>query len=410
MSGDAPTPESIRSQLAELEGALEAAATEADLDDVESRLATVAEDIDTLEAAVEAEAGDEEEADDEVSVDVDAINEELDTLEAELADQRGPYVDDVANTLEEAADTVERRDLTDQGLQAVQSAVADARVSLSLEVSPPEIDTAEESAIVSHVQALAAAVGERDLDPDADASRIASMLGTAESLVGAVEDAEVWSDLTVRQQLDRKGFYDSIEVDRDFPPELSAIKAWEDRNEAEPIRLALDAMDSDFMEEYCMEALGRLRDEEAIDALSSRANRRNETAIEALGRIGSPEAVDTLGKHLDGSLALQVASLRALGRIGSAEPLEDVAERLRTDETAQVRSVAARALGMIGDTRAIPVLGAALAEDEDPVVRGNAAWALAQIRTPDALATLEEYADDASPLVAEHARQARAQH
>ena len=407
MSGDAPTAESIRSQLADIEDALDAAETEADLDDVESRLAAVADALDALKATVEDDPDDEADDDDEAGIDIDALADDLDALEADLEDQRGPYVSDVEATLEEAADAVEDRDLTDQGLQTVQSAVADARVSLSLEVSPPEIDTAEETAIVSHIQALAAAAGERDLDPDADANRIASMLGTAESLIEAIEDAEVWSDLTVRQQLDRKGFYDSIEVDRDFPPELSAIKAWEDRGEAEPIRLALDAMDSDFMEEYCMEALGRLRDEAAIDALSSRANRRNETAIEALGRIGSPEAVDALTKHLDGSLALQTASLRALGQIGSADPLADIAERLRTDNPTQVRSMAARALGMIGDTRAIPVLNAALSEDEDPVVRGNAAWALAQIRTPDALATLAEHADDASPLVAEHAQRVR---
>ncbi|MFP4218507.1 MAG: HEAT repeat domain-containing protein, partial [Salinarchaeum sp.] len=211
MSGDAPTAESIRSQLADVENALDAAETEADLDDVESRLVTVADDLDALKATVEDETDDDAD-DDDAGVDIDALADDLDTLEADLEKQRGPYVSDVETTLVGAADAVEDRDLTDQGLQTVQSAVADTRVSLSLEVSPPEIDTAEETAIVSHIQALAAAAGERDLDPDADANRIASMLGTAESLVEAVEDAEVWSDLTVRQQLDRKGFYDSIEV------------------------------------------------------------------------------------------------------------------------------------------------------------------------------------------------------
>ncbi len=393
MAGDAPTAASIRERATALEEALEAAETESELDDIEPRLDELEADVETLAATLtEQETDDDTEAESE-QPDIDALEETVETLRATLTDCRGPYASDVVDTLEEAISSIKTQELTANGRVAVQSAVNEALSEMDVAVDQLTADNPAVAPIIEHLSTVQERIAARETDPDADADWIQRHLAAVDALTEAIDDAEVWDDLTVQQKLEQQGFYDIVEERRDFPPELSAIKAYEKRGEAEPILLALDMLDSDFMEEYCMEALGRLRATEAVDELTSRANRRNETAIEALGRIGSDEAVDALLKHIDGNLALQVASLRALGQVGSPEPVPDIAEVATTGETAQVRSMAARALGMIGDTRAIPVLEQLLTDDNNPIVRQNAGWALSQIQTPRALAAVERHPD-----------------
>jgi HEAT repeat protein len=149
---------------------------------------------------------------------------------------------------------------------------------------------------------------------------------------------------------------------------------------------------------------------EGIDALTQRANRRNELAIEAIGKIGHEDGISAVKKHAEseGNPSLQSVSLKALGAIGSEETTESVAQQLAVDD-ASVRSQAARSLGMIGDTRAIEPLADVLDDaDEDNTVRASAAWALVQIGTERALETAAAYADDTPYLISVEAAKAKA--
>jgi len=172
--------------------------------------------------------------------------------------------------------------------------------------------------------------------------------------------------------------------------------------------MALEQLDSDFMEENCLDALRRLGSEAAFDPVQALAKRRNVPAIEVLGKIGDERAVDTLVDFVDsGNPPLQKATLRALGEIGSEETTQGIANVLADEESA-VRSAAARSLGLIGDTRAIEPLSDRLADDgEANEVRASAAWALVRIGTERALSAAAEYDDDRDYSVQFEAERAR---
>jgi HEAT repeat protein len=413
MSDEEPTEESLRERIDTLADRLEEAETEDDLDEIEA-------DIDELEADIEAAdlpmpEPEEDEEEDDVTPPEEELTDDLDDLRDDVDDQRGPYAEDVVDAIEDAISTVEseewleetRSEVTETTADAVEQAADELDTDIDVVTIEKTPDGEYVSAAVDMLGSVVDAVEAADLDPDDDAEVIAAMLDWADELEDDLGDIRTWDDLTVREKLDRHGFYDVLDHRKDFPPEWNAIKVYEDRGEPEPILLALDLLGSEFMEEHCLESLDRMGPEEALDDMEPLAQRRNEQAISVLGSIGSEEAVDTVLDHVDsGTLSLRTTAMDALGDIGSEEATQTIANQL-VDDDPTIRSTAARALGRIGDTRAIEPLADILEDSEEEArVRASAAWALNQIQTEDALEIVADYEDDESYLVQSEAEKA----
>ena len=380
---------------------LEAAETEADLDAVEEQLDAVAA---ALEEADLPEPDDEEEDHPE-----ERIESRLSELRDDLEAQRGPYLEDVTAILEDAEATLTDSEWTEDGTdEAVDAAVAfaeraDEAVDLDLVV-----DADDPEAAAAELAEVREALAGLTLDPDEDSETVEALFEAAEELETALEDAEVWDDLTVREQLDAQGFYDVLDPEnrKDFPPEWNAVKLYEQAGDVEPILTALEKLGSDFMEENILDALEHIAPVEAFDAVHERAQKRDHRAIRVLGRIGDERACETLEEFLGGGdVRLELTTLRALGAIGEADSTQAVANRLAADNP-EVRSAAARALGRIGDTRAIDPLADVLADDDADEVRASAAWALNQVGTERALEAAAQYTDDRSYIVQAEAEKA----
>lgn len=399
MSEDAPDPDDLRERLADLTDRLDAAEAEADYRAIDEELDAVEADLTALEEAVD-------EDDEEALEPVEELGDELEEVAETLEEMRGPYAEDVRAVLEAVSETVDAEEWTEDGESAVIEAVKRFVVVEGLPESPDPPEGIEE--VGPRLQAIGESIGAADLDPDDDAETIETLLEAAESLRDAVDAAETWDDLSVRERLDAHGFYDVLDHRKDYPPEWSALKAHEKAGNAEMILLAYDLLDSEFMEEHCLEAFKRLGSPEALDAMVQQAQRRDRDAIEVLGRIGDEEPVDMLVEYLGEGPArpLELTILRSLGMIGSPAATQAVADRLVADDPL-VRSTAARALGMIGDTRAIAPLAEALDDDEAGNVRASAAWALNAIGTHEALEAASGYADDREYLVEVQAERAR---
>jgi hypothetical protein len=405
---DADVPDvsadALDDRLDDAEAALDEAETEADLDDVEA-------DLDDIETKLEAASLPEPDEDDEDTEDPAAeLEDRLSDLRDQLADQRGPYAEDVTGEIEAAQSTITDTRWTDDGEPAVAEAVEAFVDTVAAELSTTfSFDDETLDDLSAGLDEVAAAVADEGLDPDEDAETIESLLSAAETLTDDLAAAEEWSDLTVREQLAHEGFYDVLNSEnrKDFPPEWNAVKIYEKQDEPEPILMALEKFDSDFMEENILESLKRMAPEEAFDEIHQRAQKRNKVPVEILGKIGDERATETLHDFIDGDgdPALQKVTLRALGEIGSEESVQPVADRLAADSD-EVRSVAARALGLLGDTRAIEPLADVLADDEADEVRASAAWALNQIGTERALDVVAEYTDDSAYLVQSEAQKA----
>ena len=400
MTENAPDPDDLRERLAALTERLDAAELEEEYIEIDEELSAIETTLDELEEALD---------DDEEDEALDELTAELADLESTLEDERGPYAEDIIEMLESVSATVVDEDWTENGQTAVLEAVGafaetegDAFDGVDqpddLEGAGDVIDTVSES------------LADADLHPDEDAEAIATALEAAQSLSDAVDAAETWSDLTVREKLEARGFYDILQHRKDYPPEWSALKAHEQEGNVEMILLAHELLDSAFMKEHCIEALKRLGPSEALEPMMQLAQRRRPEAIDVLGRIGDDEPVEMLiGFVEEGpNRPLELVLLQTLGRIGSEDATQTVANRLLADDPL-VRSVAARSLGMIGDTRAIDPLSNALAEDDADNVRGSAAWALNEIGTEDALeAIVEQGSDDRAYLVEAQVTRARA--
>ncbi|WP_439026078.1 HEAT repeat domain-containing protein [Haloarchaeobius sp. DT45] len=388
--------ESLSERLEAIAEDLESAETEADLDDVESDLDAVAAD---LEAADLPEPEDDDEEDP-----ADELESRLSDLRDELEDSRGPYAEEVVDDIEEAKSTIEDTRWTETGESEVVDAVDSflATDELDVDATVGSVDDAADALgdAIDAVEGLA-------LDPDDDAATIESLLDASQTLLSDLEDAEEWDDLSVREQLDFHGFYDVLDHRKDYPPEWHAIKVFERDMEPEKILIGLDMFESDFMQEHCMEALGRLGPEEAIEPMQNLAQRRDKQAISVLGKIGSEEPVEMLLDYVDADSdpALQKVTFKALGEIGAEAAVQPLANKLAV-ENHIIRSRAARALGLIGDTRAIEPLADVLEDDEEDTVRASAAWALNQIGTERALDAVAGYSDDRSFLVQDEAQKA----
>jgi HEAT repeat protein len=393
--------DAMEARLEEASEALEAAETEADLDDVEAQL-------DAVEAALEEADLPEPDDEDEESPE-ERIEERLSELRDDLAEARGPYLEDVTAILEEAEGTLTDSEWTEDGegaaVAAVETFLEAANEAADLELAA-EGETPEE--VTEDLAAGRETVAGLGLDPDDDAETVGELLEAAETLEADLEDAEVWSDLTVREQLDAQGFYDVLNSKnrKDFPPEWNAVKLYEKAGDVEPILLALETFESDFMEENILDALEHIAPAEAFEPVHERAERRDHQAVRILGRIGDERACETLEDFLGGGdVKLELVTLRALGAIGSTDSTQAVANRLVAD-SADVRSAAARALGQIGDTRAIDPLADVLADDDADEVRASAAWALNQVGTERALEVAAGYTDDRSYIVQAEAEKA----
>ncbi|MFC7236161.1 HEAT repeat domain-containing protein [Halosegnis marinus] len=396
------TPDGLHERLDAAEEALDAAETERDLDEVEADL----DDIGTkLEAAELPEPEDDDEEDPR-----EELEGRLSDLRDALEEQRGPYASDVVDAVEEARADVTDAEWTEDGESEAAAAVEaflDAVEPILGESFDEGSDFPEDHA--DALDAVAVAVGDAALDADEDADTIADLLDAADELTDGLDDAEVWDDLTVVEQLTVEGFYDRMESAnrKDFPPELGVVRIAEHENDPERILMALDYLESDFMQDNCVTALRRMGAPEAYDAMMGLAQRRDRPAIEVLGKIGNDDACETLHDYIDGESnpPLQKTVLKALGEIGAAESTQPVADRLVAEDP-EVRSQAARALGRIGDTRAVAPLSDTLAEDESDNVRAAAAWALYQIGTEAALEEAAEYAGDRSYIVQNEAEKA----
>jgi HEAT repeat protein len=384
------------------------AETEADLDDVE----TTVDDIEADLAETDLPEPDEDDGDEEAEDPAADLEDRIADLRDDLEAARGPYAEDVTDAVEDARSTIESTRWTDTGVEDLHDAVA-AFVDAVDDVLESAVDAElgeDTDSLVAALDAAVEAVEAADLDPDADADAIAELLDAADALSAGVEDAEAYDDLSVREKLRVEGFYEALgDKHKDFPPEWSALKEWEKRDDVEMVLLLLDLMgDSDFMERHCIESLERMANPDCVDAMLERAERRDQDAIRVIGKTGhaSEDVLDTFHEFVDGDPALQVVVLRALGELGSRESTQPVADQL-VAETARVRSQAARALGMLGDPRAVEPLADVLGDEEEAEnVRASAAWALVQIGTRDALSTAAEYADDRSYVVQSEAERA----
>ncbi|SDF87015.1 HEAT repeat domain-containing protein [Halorientalis regularis] len=397
--------EAVGDRLDSVEDALEEAETEADLDEIDA-------DLDAIEEAVEALVPDDEDEEDEEAAD---LRDRLDSLRGDVESQRGPYAEDVTEQIDAAADTVESTEWTGDGELEVIPAVEeflDTAGSQLVETFEPDSD--EMGDLAAELRTVSEIVEDTDLDADEDAETIETLLEAAESLGTALEDAEEWDDLLVREQLDARGFYDPLDPEnrKDFPAEWNAVKLHEkaykdgDEEAVEMILLGLEKFESDFMEENVLDSLERIAPPEATEDLLAMAEKRNKQAIRILGRIGAEEALDTIEEYVEGGdVALRKVTLRAIGAIGQERSTQVVADQLVADD-AEVRSTAARALGLLGDTRAIDPLADVLAEDDADEVRASAAWALNRIGTERAREAAADYADDRAYLVQVEAEKA----
>jgi len=404
---DAESPEvALTSRLDDAAESLEAAETESDLDEVEATL-------DEIESDLEAADLPEPDEDDEDAEDPrEELESRLSDLRDDLEDQRGPYIEDAADIVADAQSTVADSEWTDDG---EGEAVAAVESFLDAAGEHYDLDADASDSPAEAADALGAAADDLEssgLDPDEDDEAIAGLLDAAETLEDDLDAAETWDDLTVREQLDARGFYDVLDNEnrKDFPPEWTALKIYAKRGEVEPMLFALDKLDdSDFMEEYVLDQFLHMgkEAENAFEELHQRSQKRNKRPIRILGKIGDDRAAETLHDFIDGDgdPALQKVTLRALGEMGSEESVGPVAQRLVAEDE-EVRSVAARALGLLGDTRAIDPLADVLDEDDVDSVRASAAWALRQIGTERALDVASEYTDDDAYLVQAEAEKA----
>lgn len=393
-------PATFHTRLDESADALEAAKTEDDLDAIEDDLSSIATDLDEATFPEPPEPEDDDE--DAPPHPRDELTDRLDELKDSLEDQRGPYASDVIEAIESVHSTVASTTWAEEGeselIDAIDPFLDTVEGSVGGSFAMPEVGDIAGYATV--LEATIEAVEDEYLDADDDAGTIAGLLEVIEELSDSVDAATAFADLEVREQLNRRGYFDVLGHYTDFPVEWSALKAHEADRNVEMILLAYDLLDSNFMEDHCIDSLRRLGDERAVDPMMNLAQRRDKAAIEVLGKIGSTEPVEMFSEYIaaDSDPHLQRVTLKAVGEIGSEESTHDVAQQLEAENSA-IRSHAARALGLIGDTRAIEPLAAVLESDASGPVRGSAAWALVQIGTEEALAIVREYADDGDYLV-----------
>jgi len=101
-------------------------------------------------------------------------------------------------------------------------------------------------------------------------------------------------------------------------------------------------------------------------------------AADALGSLGEIACEPLLRPLVYHRINVRIGAIEALGAIGSPRSVEPLIKTLMTDQSHEVRWVAAVALGEIGDKRAIPPLLASL-KDDNRYVRYGSVRALEEI-------------------------------
>jgi len=406
---DEATEESLNEYLDEIAERLDDAETEADLDDIDALLDDAEDGLD------EADLPEPDEDDEDADYPRGDLEDRIAELRDGVEEARGPYAEDVIDAIEAAASTLEDTEWTadgrDDAADAVDAFVEEASESVAVDAFPEHDDLDE---LIAALDAVAEAVADADLDPDADAETIAALIDATDGLEAGLDDAEEWDDLETHEQLRAQGYYDVLGHYKDFPVEWSALKEHEARGNVDMILLALNSLESDFMERHCLEAFERMgkrgKTEASLEELLGRAEKRDQFAIRILGKMAAEEATETLVEFVseDSNPQLQKIVFKALGEIGAAEAVQPLADQLDPEGDTEdlVRPHAARALGLIGDTRAIDPLADALAEDDSDDVRAAAGWALRQIGTREAIETVAEYADEHSFIVSTEAEKA----
>ncbi|SHH36991.1 HEAT repeat domain-containing protein [Halobaculum gomorrense] len=396
--------EDLDARLDETAEALDAAETEGDLDEVEA-------DLDGIEADLERADLPEPDEDDEDAVDPrEEVESRLSDQRDDLEEQRGPYASDTVDDIESARARIADTRWTDSGEATLPGVVDDffAAVTDTLDTDLNRAGDDDPESLADALDDAVAAIEDAGLDPDEDAETIAALLEATDALETGVDDAEEWDDLETHEQLQAQGFYDVLGHYKDFPPELSALKEHEQRGNVEMVLLALDSLQSEFMEEHCLDALTRMGDRGAFEAMHQRAQKRDQPAIRALGKMAATDAVETLVEYVDSDSnpTLQKVTFKALGEIGHEDAVQPLANKLAM-ENDEVRPYAARALGLIGDARAVDPLADAAADDDSDNVRAAALWALRQIGTEAALEAAAEFDDDRAFIVQTEAQKAR---
>lgn len=396
--------EELEARLDDAAAALDDAETEADLDEVAAAVDAVADALAETEFSEPEDEGEASPA--------EAIEARIEALRGEIETQRGPYAADVRDALDDLQATLTETRWTAEGTPATREAVetflGDAGDALGTDFGNAADESPE--ALVHELDAVDEAIEEAALDADEDRETLAALVAATEHLETGLDEAEEWDDLQTNEQLRAAGFYDVLGHYKDYPVEWAALKEHEQQGNVEQVLRALDALDSEFMERHCLEALNRMGDADAFEAMHERAGRRDKPGIEALGKMGAgaEAAVDTLLEYIDtdSDPQLQKVTFRALGEIGSEAATQPLANKLVMDDP-NVRVVAARALGLLGDARAIDPLAKTIDDDEDRTVRAAAAWALRQIGTREALEAAAEYDDARAYTLQAEAMKAR---
>ena len=397
---DEAPAEALATRLDAAAEALDAAETEADLDEVAATLDALREAFESTDLPEPADDDDEDPA--------ATVEERLDGLETDLESARGPYAADVAESVAGTAETVASTRWTEAGTEAVLAAAAGfAGAASEATGGGVAVEGTDAEAAAAALETAADAIEAAGLDPDDDAATIADLVAAADELADAVEAAEEWTDLEKHRRLEAEGFYDVLGHYKDFPPEWAALKEHERRGNVEMVLLALETLDSEFMERHCLEAITRMNDPGAFEPMHARASKRDKPGVRALGKMAATDAVETLIEYVDADSdpQLQKVTFRALGEIGDARATEPLAQKLAMDDD-EVRPHAARALGLLGDARAVEPLVDTLATDEADTVRAAAAWALRQIGTERALEAAAGAVDDDAYLVSFEAERA----
>jgi HEAT repeat protein len=145
--------------------------------------------------------------------------------------------------------------------------------------------------------------------------------------------------------------------------------------------LAIVDVDSGWVRYFAAEALNKLEDRRAAEAmlkaLEDHDPRIRKEAIYAIGKFHERRAVEPLLRILgEENERLAEIAVWALGEIGDERAVEPLIAKLLHDKSWSMRDRAALALGSIGDNRAAPALADRSRMDENEVVRSRATRAL----------------------------------
>jgi HEAT repeat protein len=162
------------------------------------------------------------------------------------------------------------------------------------------------------------------------------------------------------------------------------------------LRAALSDADP-WVRYYACQALGRLKDREAVDAIHALthdpAGHVRLAAIEALASAGGDRALEALSAAADSSDPdLQRVALLGLGAVRSPSSLDRIRRALASDDDA-TRLVAVSALGELPDGGVVAALAGAM-HDRNDSVRGAAATLLGDRGGAAATSALVEALDD----------------